>query len=81
MTNTLDINKYDIINSKIDQLIELSNQSQNDSYDTALNYVLEALELIKTISNKERECYIYYLISKICCHKGQFKLALKYLKY
>ena len=79
MTNTLDINKYDIINSKIDQLIELSNQSQNDSYDTALNYVLEALELIKTISNKERECYIYYLISKICCHKGQFKLALKYV--
>ena len=78
MTNTLDINKYDIVNSKIDRLIELSDQEQNNSYDTALNYALEALELIKTISNKERECYIYYFISNIYCYKGQFKLALEY---
>ena len=78
MTNTLHINTPDIVNSEIDKLIELSNQGQNDSYDTALNYALEALKLIKTISNKEKECYIYYLISNIYCYKGQFKLALEY---
>ena len=83
MTNTLHIriDKHDIVNSEIDRLIELSSQSQNNSYDIALNYVLEALELIKTVSNKERECYIYYLISNIYCYKGQFKLALKYADF
>lgn len=78
MTNTLEKNKYDITNSEVDRLLKLSNQELSNSYDIALRHALNALELIKTISNKEKESYVYYTLSLIYYRKGQFKIALEY---